>query len=156
MEHEPQRDASPFGDTRRSRAEVAFVEEIKQRVDHGMARASGAGEASIEAASCGIRWSKLLHPQCNYKAEKRSNTQHPLCRSPFSVLTERKLGGTRQEGRGTGRKEILPPTNFRTETKSRTFSLRRVQGSPCRRKRETHRGYYIWVVSHFEFPRGAL
>ena len=48
MEHEPQRDASAFGDTRSSRTEIAFIEEVEKSVHHGMARASGAGEASIE------------------------------------------------------------------------------------------------------------
>ena len=43
MKHDPQRHARPFCDTRRSRAQVAFVEKIKQRINHGMPRARRAG-----------------------------------------------------------------------------------------------------------------
>ena len=60
MEHEPQRDAGPLGDACGSRAEVALAEEIKERIDDGMARASGAGEATVDASELRHQAAKVI------------------------------------------------------------------------------------------------
>jgi hypothetical protein len=60
MEHEPQRDAGALGDACGSGAEVALAEEIKERIDDGMARASGASEATVDAGEVRHQAAKVI------------------------------------------------------------------------------------------------
>jgi len=61
MEHEPQRDARAFGNSRRSGPQVALAEEVEQGVDHGAAGASRAGKASVEDGKMWLQVPNLLH-----------------------------------------------------------------------------------------------